>query len=937
MKKKLLLILLSISFTDVFAITRYVKPTATGTGDGSTWANASADLQAMIVASSSGDEVWVMAGLYKPLKDGSGNVAPSNVQNKVFWLKSGVKLYGGFAGTETLISQRVISTNKTILSGDIDNNDTNTDGNNIAELNSHIQGTNVYQVLVLVNCDKTTVVDGLIMTAAAGSLTTGSPPGQTINGQTVFPYFGSAMNMSSSYPTIKNCVFAGNGGTYGAIYHNNNVSGTYIDSVRVINSVFTGNNCQISGGMYMHRGHSYLNNVLMFNNSSSSGSGGFTVSNNMANSGQIVVVNSTFVNNYGSSSSKSISITGGTAKLYNSIIYNSTPYSGGSALIVSPGTLVSAYSLLQNSKNSGVWNNSYGTDGGNNIDLNPNFSNISSPIGVDGNYFTSDDGLTLTNCSPAINTGTNTIPSNASVLSTDILGNTRPFSGSLIDMGAYEFQATSAVPSDPTNVSVDNTSIICGQTVVLSATCATGTVTWYSVLGGGTSVGTGNGLSISPLTSPTTYYASCETSATCISINRIATNSISVALPADPTSVSASNTAICPSTPISLSAICTAPATPEWYNGASTLGSGTSFNVSPTSTTTYTTKCKNGSCLSPNTGSVTVNVLTTPTNISPNNSYVCAGQQVTYSATCLVGNVQWHDAISGGTLLGTGTSYTFSPNHASANFYRIYPSCTNGSCTSNRGVGSSYYFYPAPTNVAVSQTSLCQGQGTSINLSATCSGTNVSVRWYDSATGGTLLGTTSPLVLTPIQTTTYYAECYNSNNPTCSTTRVATQQVVMGVSVTAPTNVFADKSVVCPNTSISLSATCATGIVTWYNQATGGSALGTGSPLTQSLSSSTTYYATCISGSCTPSSRVATSQVIVATVGSNLNLTTNISGTSIQASSNTIVATNSILTGANVKYLANNSITLNPQSGGGFHVANGAVFEAKILPLVGCN
>ncbi len=72
-------------------------------------------------------------------------------------------------------------------------------------------------------------------------------------------------------------------------------------------------------------------------------------------------------------------------------------------------------------------------------------------------------------------------------------------------------------------------------------------------------------------------------------------------------------------------------------------------------------------------------------------------------------------------------------------------------------------------------------------------------------------------------------------------------------------------------------------------------------------------------------------------VSSNLNLTTNISGTTIHVSSNTIVATNTILSTANVKYLANNSIMLNPQSGSGFTVNSGAVFEAKITPFTGCN
>ena len=58
---------LTVLGSTLFAQTfRYVKPVATGTGDGATWADASADLQGMINASASGDEVWVAAGTYKP-------------------------------------------------------------------------------------------------------------------------------------------------------------------------------------------------------------------------------------------------------------------------------------------------------------------------------------------------------------------------------------------------------------------------------------------------------------------------------------------------------------------------------------------------------------------------------------------------------------------------------------------------------------------------------------------------------------------------------------------------------------------------------------------------------------------------------------------------------------------------------------------------------
>jgi hypothetical protein len=918
--KPILILAFSALFSlQTYAITRYVKTVATGTGDGSTWANASADIQAMIVASASGDEVWIAAGLYKPLKDGSGNTSPTNVQNKVFWLKSGVKLYGGFSGIETLTTQRVIATNKTIFSGDIDNNDTNSDGNNINEIYTDIQGTNVYQLLALYSCDNTTVVDGIIFTGAVGA-STGA--GQTINGFNFTPNFGSAITIYAAFPTIRNCVFSGNTSFYGATYWNN-VGGA--NPVTVTSCIYTGNNTTYGGGMFLHRGNSIINNVVFLNNTATYG-GAFNISSNMPAGNTISFTNCTMVNNT-STTYNAMRIENGTISFVNDIMYNATPVAGG-LISKSGGTLTSSYSILQNSGANSSWNSNYGTDGGNNYDLNPLFLNIASITGVDSKYFTADDGLSLTSCSPAIETGTN-----SGILTTDIVGNTRPYSAGVTDMGAYEFQGASTIPANATSVATSSNAITCGQTVTLSATCAIGTLTWYGSYTATTSVGTGTNLVVSPLTNPSFFYASCETSSTCVSLLRVTTPSIAVTLPPDPTNVTVNNTSICPSTQVSLSATCST-GTPEWYNGTTVVSTATPFTPTVTATTTYSVKCRSGNCLSNAINASTINVLGAPTNVTLANAHVCAGQSETFTATCAVGTVQWYSSSNTGSLVGTGSPFTTTPAPNASGYYHYYVTCSNGTCTSNINLGTvnSFYFTPAPTAVAANQTSVCGA--TTISLSATCA--LGIVRWYDATTSGNQLGTGSPLSQTPSVTTTYYAECYDTFSTACSSFRNSVQ-VVVSLPVTTPTSVVVDKVVICPSTSISLSATCATGVVTWYSQSTGGTALGTGSILSQSPATTITYYVDCESGACTPSARVATSQVVVMIVGSNLNLTANISGTSIQASSNTITATNTILTGANVQYVANNSITLNPQAGGGFQVNSGAVFVARITPLTSCN
>ncbi|GGD47421.1 hypothetical protein GCM10011514_09260 [Emticicia aquatilis] len=868
-----------------------------------------------------------MAGVYKPQKDGSGNASPADPRDKLFLIKDGVKIYGGFIGTETLLSQRNWSNNKTILSGDIDNNDTNTDGNNINESHTDIVGSNVYHIAVFIGngLNAPTVLDGFILTGGQTFSTAVSAPSQDINvagvgNINVSSFRGAALMFSIATAQIKNCVITGNFSNSGVLYQNNQNSWANLVTT-LENCYWTGNTSNSTGMIFFHRTWVNMINNVITNNTANGGV--LYISSNQPGGNVININHLTFYNNTTTSSSP-VYLQSGIVNITNSIIRNATL--GSLNIINNTSTLTISNSNVLGSSLNGSWNPADGTNGGNNMDLPPLFSNTANIIGVDNKYFTADDGLTLTSCSPMINKG-------STGLTTDVMGNARPFE-SQTDIGAYEFQSASTVPADPTTVSASSTSVTCGQSVTLSATCTTGTVTWYNVFNGGTSIGTGTGLSVTPLANPSVYYAACETSATCINITRISTGNITVTLPTDPTNITVSSTAVCPGTQVSLSANCTGGAIPEWYNGATALSTTTPFTPTVTSNITYSVKCKSGSCYSNAVNAQPIVILGTPTNITTSIRNICGNTipAITFSATCAVGTVRWYNAPSGGSLVGTGSPFVNTPVNPTPGFNRYYPSCSNGTCESNRGSGESFVYTPVPSNVTANPSFICSTS--SVTLSASCS--NGSLNWYSTATGGASIGTTNSISQTVSTTTTYYAECTNNFLSICNTDRVPVT-VTLESTPPNPTNVSTDKTLVCPGSNVSLSATCSSGTIKWYNSATGGAALGTGSPLVQMPSTTTTYYAACESVSCGNSSRIPTQTVQVSSVGSNLNLTTNISGTSIQTSSNTITATNTVLAGANVKYLANNSITLNPLVGGGFQVANGAVFEAKIMALSGCN
>lgn len=91
--------------------TVYVNLAASGDNDGTSWVNAYTDLQNAFNNVGRSDQVWIAKGTY--IRD------ETNRSVSFLWQKDNIEVYGGFDGTESMLSQRNWVMNETILSGDL--------------------------------------------------------------------------------------------------------------------------------------------------------------------------------------------------------------------------------------------------------------------------------------------------------------------------------------------------------------------------------------------------------------------------------------------------------------------------------------------------------------------------------------------------------------------------------------------------------------------------------------------------------------------------------------------------------------------------------------------------------------------------------------------------------------------------------------------------
>lgn len=143
---------------------------------------------------------------------------------------------------------------------------------------------------------------------------------------------------------------------------------------------------------------------------------------------------------------------------------------------------------------------------------------------------------------------------------------------------------------------------------------------------------------------------------------------------------------------------------------------------------------------------------------------------------------------------------------------------------------------------------VCDAGNFTLNAAATDGAT---ISWYDSPTGGTLLGTgnsyTTPSLITV--TTTYYADAG------CEINR---KSVVATVNQTPniPTAVSSNVSR-CGSGSVTLQASSNIGLINWYADSTGGTSIFTGNSFqTPAISTNTTYYAEASNNGCINTNRI---------------------------------------------------------------------------------
>jgi len=188
----------------------------------------------------------------------------------------------------------------------------------------------------------------------------------------------------------------------------------------------------------------------------------------------------------------------------------------------------------------------------------------------------------------------------------------------------------------------------------------------------------------------------------------------------------------------------------------------------------------------------TSSTITIPTITSVTAASNCDSGALTLQATSNIGTINWYQSATGGTSIGTGTSFTTPTLTNTTTYYvDVFPAgCTTGTRTDIVAtINNTPVISVTPSN------SICENNSTTITASTTAGILN----WFTSATA-TIPIATGTNFITPIlnQNTTYYVE---GNNNGCLSNRIPTTISVYPLPVVTNENL-----ILCENKTLTLDA-----------------------------------------------------------------------------------------------------------------------------------
>ncbi|MCX7545578.1 choice-of-anchor Q domain-containing protein [Marinicella gelatinilytica] len=373
-KTCLLIAFLGISWIGTTnAQTCRVSVNGTSGASGVSWQQTK-DLVSALNNPSQCHEIWVKSGTYYPTAGTDRSIS--------FFIAPNVKLYGGFYGTETTRSQRDPVNNKAVLSGNLNNSQSNTDNSyNVIYMDGSLQ--NGYS--------QDTIIDGFIIRDgnADGTLFKHSNGGGIhciANGST-----------SKCSPTLKNLEFINNkadsGGGLFVYSQNDGTIDLKIEHSKFLNNIATNSSTfnNHGGGVHIFSPSSdtsiELNNISFENNLAENEGGAIYTRLNGSGNNHLKINKATFNAN--------IADTGGAVSMSGSesvtTLRNVTFYSNAA---MNQGGALYAYSLSTWIYNATFSNNTASSGGaiyGLAKQLNLNSSILWSNSATEGNQITLHD------------------------------------------------------------------------------------------------------------------------------------------------------------------------------------------------------------------------------------------------------------------------------------------------------------------------------------------------------------------------------------------------------------------------------------------------------------------------------------------------------------------------------------------------------------------